>query len=656
MQTKKRNLFKIVTILLLVTMLLGTGLYRWNAHAAATLPATPCTGSGTVTCKLWASAGTIAVPGVGNVNVWGLSSTSGSLPSLPGPVLIVNQGDVVKVRLTNNLAETTSLNFTGQAMIPDTTGVAPGGTITYTFTASKPGTFLYQAGLLVNSQHQVAMGMYGALVVRSGTPNQAYAGTNSAFTDEALLVLSEMDLALNGSASPADFDMRTYHPTYFLINGRSYPQTEPITGTVGSPLLLRFVNAGLQSHSMSLLGLTQNVIAVDGNPYTYDHKLVADTLFPGQTSDAVVNMPNLLASGVRRYAVFDADFILSNNTSQGFGGMLTFLALENGLPSGTDTVGPLTANMTITPSKVDGATQAVLAATVSDALSGNNNVTAAEYYIDSTASAPTALSGSFGTPTVAVSANLPAGLSTGDHTIFVRGQDSAGNWGPFTSKVLSVDQTGPDVISVVLVSNPAQNNTNVTLEVSADDRSKGNSLVNSAEFSLDGGAWTAMNFVTSASTSYFTATISASGAGSHSVNVRAIDEFLNTGATTSVSLMIDNSGPATTLVTASPNSTDGLVGLNTAVPVVRIHATFTDASARIAGAEGFIDTPGADGTGFPFIAVDGLFTDLSEVGYSDIPLSTIWLLSAGNHTIYVHAKDAAGNWGAFASVTVTKLP
>ena len=61
-------------------------------------------------------------------------------------------------------------------MVPDQTGVAAGGgTTSYTFTAGAPGTYLYEAGLIPGSQYQVAMGLYGALVVRpAGLPDQAY--------------------------------------------------------------------------------------------------------------------------------------------------------------------------------------------------------------------------------------------------------------------------------------------------------------------------------------------------------------------------------------------------------------------------------------------------------------------------------------------------
>ena len=84
--------------------------------------------------------------------------------------------------------------------------------------------------------------------------------------------------------------------------------------------------------------------------------------------------------------------------------------------------------------------------------------------------------------------------------------------------------------------------------------------------------------------------------------------------------------------------------------------TMTDASGvtntTISKAEAFIDTVGADGTGFPLLASDGLFNDQSEGGYADIPLSTIKALPNGTHTIYVHARDEAGNWGATDSTTI----
>ena len=81
----------------------------------------------------------------------------------------VNVGDSVTVVLHNSLPQASSILFQGQPMPPDTTGApATTGVKTYSFTATNPGTFLYEAGFATgnNTQHQVAMGLYGAFVVR----------------------------------------------------------------------------------------------------------------------------------------------------------------------------------------------------------------------------------------------------------------------------------------------------------------------------------------------------------------------------------------------------------------------------------------------------------------------------------------------------------
>ncbi|HTN53009.1 MAG TPA: multicopper oxidase domain-containing protein, partial [Anaeromyxobacter sp.] len=75
---------------------------------------------------------------------------------VPGPTLIVNEGQTVRVTLTNNLpsaAGNTSILFPG-FNVTATGGVRglltmeaiPGGSVTYSFTASSPGTRAYYSG------------------------------------------------------------------------------------------------------------------------------------------------------------------------------------------------------------------------------------------------------------------------------------------------------------------------------------------------------------------------------------------------------------------------------------------------------------------------------------------------------------------------------
>ena len=117
---------------------------------------------------------------------------------------------------------------------------------------------------------------------------------------------------------------------------------------------------------------------------------------------------------------------------------------------------------------------------------------------------------------------------------------------------------------------------------------------------------------------------------------------------------MDATGPLTSGVTATPTPNNGAQPFNSSVPAVRVIATtMTDpisgaVNSPIATAEAFLDTPGADGSGIRLIASDGVFNDPAEGGYMDIPLATVAAMSSGPHTVYVHAKDAAGNWGATA--------
>src|SRR6266852_4097089 len=101
--------------------------------------------------------------------------TNATCPTMqvPGPTLIVHEGDRVTVNLLNglpNAAGNTSILFPG-FQVTSTTGVVgllaneavPGGTVTYTFTATTPGTHAYYSG--TQGDLQIEMGLYGAIIV-----------------------------------------------------------------------------------------------------------------------------------------------------------------------------------------------------------------------------------------------------------------------------------------------------------------------------------------------------------------------------------------------------------------------------------------------------------------------------------------------------------
>lgn len=106
------------------------------------------------------------------------------------------------------------------------------------------------------------------------------------------------------------------------------------------------------------------------------------------------------------------------------------------------------------PSPVTKPDPAVLVATISDALTGGSNVTAAEWSAGPSAAAAgtgTAMSGAFGAVSVAVTANLPtASLPGGATTLWVRGRDAAGNWGPATALPVQVNGGTTDAPGVAV--------------------------------------------------------------------------------------------------------------------------------------------------------------------------------------------------------------
>jgi VCBS repeat-containing protein len=654
MQTIKRNTLKLAVALLVFIGLLGAG---FNTQAAFAAPCSP-----TVNLDLYASTGSATLYGSTSVPIWGYAANAVDPAGLPGPVLDVNQGDCVLVTLHNvNIPEATSLLFQGQEMIPDTTGVMAGGSTSYIFSASGAGTFLYEAGLIANAQHQVAKGMYGALIVRPATAGQAYNDAGTAFDQENVLVLSELDPALANSGTPATFDMRNYNPRYFLINGKAYPGTQTLTGNPGEKVLMRYVNAGLQAHAMSGLGLSQTIIAQDGELFAHSHNVVAETIATGQTLDTLITVPASSQEG-NRFAVYDANMLLRNSSSAGFGGMMTFLVVGAGAPPPPPDTGPTVSNLSLSPNPTNGSVDVTVSATLTDGGTNPSNIHAAEFYIDGTGNSPNPMAGAFDTATSIpvtglIDTTTLAGLSSGIHTIYVRGQDANGNWGSFLSVTLNLDKTGPTSTGLSLTPNPSSGAESVTLTATGDDTASGGSNVTAAEYWVDGGAHVAMTLDGAVSSiTHFTATISPPlSIGAHTVSVQSQDAFGNLGAVATITLQVaDPEPPTTSNVVAAPNPTNGLVGFNTSVPAVRVTADFSDVAtggSNIVAAEGFIDTIGTAGTGFAFIATDGGFNSPSESGYADIPLAVVRALSDGNHTIFVHAKDASGNWGNPSAAT-----
>ena len=664
---KTQTLHRFQTGLLLLGMIVSicfAAVYPQVAHASV-LPGTTCTElAGVRTCDLWAATGTITLPGGASFTIWGYAGDSLSPAGLPGPTLIATAGETLEINLHNGLSEATSLSVRGLFGASDRSGVAAGGTKTYTYNGLQPGTYLYEAGPTANGERQVALGMYGVLIVRpAGAPLEAY-GPASAFDDETVLVMSEIDPALN--TAPASFDLREFSPKYFLFNGKAYPDTLPIDTNAGRKVLLRLVNAGLENHSVGVLGLRYTVLSIDGKPLAQPHSAVAETLSAGQTADVLVTMPAVIPPDMK-YAVYDSNLHLINN-GQAFGGMLTFLAIPAG-PTAGDITGPAASGLSLAPNPTDGLSLVTFNVTVSDSASGGNNIMAAEYFVDTqgangAGTAMTPSDAAFDSPTESAAAAIdPTGLLSGNHTVYVHGQDSLGNWGAFNFIVMSIDQAGPSTTSLQASYNGAGD---VALSGSANDSATGNSSIQAAEFFIDAsganGAGTPMTVNQTAPIASINAAIAAfniSGLldGYHPVYIHSQDAFGNWGAFTSVQMSVDRTGPAPSAIILAPNPNNGALAYSPSFQSVRLDAAFSEpgggpVTSTVANAEFFIDTVGANGTGVLMTPGDGLFNGVTESAYTYIPLVTVNSLADGVHVVSIHGKDVAGNWGPFATINL----
>lgn len=274
------------------------------------------------TFNLTAKAGYISTAEGGSYLMWGYANGVGEM-QYPGPTLIVNQGDVVTVNLSNELTVPTSIVFPGQSAVAAVGGApglitreapAAGGTVSYTFTASQPGTYTYYSG--TSPELQTEMGLVGALIVRPTGYNAvsnkiAYSDAGSAYDHEYLFLISEMDPRIHDLVDAGNIalvDNTTYWPVYWFLNGRTAPDTmapasHPLLPNQpyncmpmmhpGEKILLRMIGGGRDLHPFHTHGNHHNVIARDGRLLSSgagaDLAELAFTtsVVPGSTADAI---------------------------------------------------------------------------------------------------------------------------------------------------------------------------------------------------------------------------------------------------------------------------------------------------------------------------------------------------------------------------------
>ena len=362
---------------LLMAAMVAVASLTATAHAAA--PGIIGGIGSTATFNLTAQPAFLNEPDGSSVYSWGYGckgAPTGFLPTaikgatcptmqVPGPTLIVEEGQTVTINLTNSLpaaAGNTSILFPGFTVTTSggvrgllTQEAAPSGTVSYTFVATSPGTRAYYSG--TQGDLQVEMGLYGAVIVlpahvpaacTSGLPAanpganktaqtkwgesdfrlaaSAYDHGKTCYDREYLFQFSEMDAnihiqalaqvtALAGCTAGAagcslSVPTEPYHPSYFMINGRSMPDLmdpnygieyphQPYNGDPhmhpGEQVLLRIIGQGRWQHPFHEHANHVRILARDGNlilSATDSNSLAGPLLFTTTTT------PGLAMDGI----------------------------------------------------------------------------------------------------------------------------------------------------------------------------------------------------------------------------------------------------------------------------------------------------------------------------------------------------------------------
>ena len=202
---------------------------------------------------------------------------------VPGPVLKVDVGDIVRVVLHNKLPMGTDVHWHGIQTPNEMDGVAPitqdliksGETFTYEFEARRNSVGMYHAHH--HAQLQVPNGMFGVFLI--GDPQIPRGMTVSGtIIPEDLEIDREIQMVLNDAGVIG-----------FSLNGKSFPATAPEVVTEGDWVVINYHNEGLAAHPMHLHQFPQLIFAKDGIPL--DQPYYADTIniAPGERYSVLVN-------------------------------------------------------------------------------------------------------------------------------------------------------------------------------------------------------------------------------------------------------------------------------------------------------------------------------------------------------------------------------
>ncbi|MFQ5509809.1 MAG: multicopper oxidase domain-containing protein [Leptospirillia bacterium] len=216
---------------------------------------------------------------------------------VPGPLIHVQEGDDITVNVTNLTALPHTIHWHGILQkgtwqmdgVPAITQkpIEPGDSFTYKFVADPTGTLWYHCHVNVN-EHVAIRGMWGPLIVDPKKPTEL----EKKVTKDFILMLSTYDSKYANKPGFGGHPTEEGDMDYFGLNGRAFPNTQPMRIEEGDVVRVRLYGAGGGIHEMHTHGHSFKVTHKDGYPLPEPY--MADTVMvgPGERYDLIFEADN----------------------------------------------------------------------------------------------------------------------------------------------------------------------------------------------------------------------------------------------------------------------------------------------------------------------------------------------------------------------------
>jgi len=233
------------------------------ASATSLIAWQPRTYAATVTHSFVITEGFITQPDGVDVYFRGYSKDNASL-NIPGEHILANEGDTISITIENTL--NTDHSFVIDDLNVDEF-IAAGNTVSFSFTASRTGSFLYYDSL--DAPNNRLSGLHGGIgIMPAGRNDEVYSGSPT-FMQQKFWIFNDIDPAWNSAFENGNNPPNNFVPRYFTINGLSgrppgspgngdpaidsmHDDRSAIHGALGDRALIRMLNAGMAKHSVHI--------------------------------------------------------------------------------------------------------------------------------------------------------------------------------------------------------------------------------------------------------------------------------------------------------------------------------------------------------------------------------------------------------------------